>query len=262
MSPASVSEASVLAGSAQTPPLFASVTVTTFAAAAAVALQFEKPVTSTVTGVAGMTKLALKVAVIVSPATSAPATLLRKPTVHVVVAPAVCVAPLNVTLLGVAVIVTAAGATTAVTSLLVAIENVAAAYVPAEGFVTPLTVKVTGEFAPTAHVPPLFASVTVTTLVTEAAVAPQFVNAAPSEIVGVAASVNEGWKVTVIVSPVASAPEALVVNPADHTEADAALVGAAVSVTPETDAAAMAIAAAGDTWLVSALVWTRKPAAG
>ena len=191
--PASVSDAFVFAASAHTPPLFASVTVTTFAAAAAVALQLVNPVRSTVTGVAGITKLALKVVVIVSPATSAPATLLRKATVHVVVEPAVCVVPVKETLLGVAVIVTAAGAMTAVTSLLVAIENVAAAYVPAEGFVTPLMVNVTGEFASTAHTPPPFASVTVTTLPAEAALALQPVNAAPNEIVGTPARMKDGW---------------------------------------------------------------------
>ena len=171
--------------------------------------------------------------------------------------PAVCVVPVNETLLGVAVIVTAAGAMTAVTSLLVAIENVAAAYVPAEGFVMPLIVNVTGEFASTVHTPPPFASVTVTTFDAEAALALHPVNAAPSEIVGTPARMNDGWKVMLIVSAAASAPDALVVNPADHEDAAAALVGAAVSVTPDTDAAAMTTAAAGLTGVVSALVCTR-----
>lgn len=166
------------------------------------------------------------------------------------------------TLLTLAVIVTAAGATTAVGSLLVAIENVAAAYVPAEGFVTPLSVNVAGVLAPRAQTPPEFASVMVTTFAAEAAVALQLENALPSVAVGTGASVNEGWNVTVIVSAAASAPEALVVNPADQTELEAALVGAAVSVTPDTEAAAITTAAAGFTCVVSALVCTRKPAAG
>ena len=80
--------------------------------------------TSTITGVAGVTKFTLNATVIVSPVASAPATLLRNPTVHVVTVPALCVAPLNETLLTVAMIVIAVGATTAVTSLLVASENV------------------------------------------------------------------------------------------------------------------------------------------
>ena len=84
------------------------------------------------------------------------------------------------------------------------------------GFCMPLIVSVTAVLFPTAQAPPLFASVMVTVGAAPTAVAEQFVNPAPSTIVGEAGGTKFRCvatvfgNVTVIVLPAASEPDAVV----------------------------------------------------
>jgi hypothetical protein len=103
-----------------------------------------------------------------------------------------------------------------------------AAYVPADGFVTPAIVNEPAVLPASAHAPPLSASWTVTVVDTVVAVAEQFTNPEGRVIVGVAGTVNPAGKTTVIASPRSIEPVALVVSPtvqvavapADRVEAE------------------------------------------
>src|SRR5438874_2102490 len=96
--PASVKEASVLAGSEHVPALSARVTVTVLTEVDAVAEQLENPVGSVTAGEGGMLGNAgSKPTTILEPAPSCPVALEWRSTVHFVVAPALCTAPLNET---------------------------------------------------------------------------------------------------------------------------------------------------------------------
>jgi len=123
--PCTVSVAPVLFASAHEAPT--SVTVTVVPDPAPVAVQLEKPLPSTIAGVAGTVKPALKPIVIVPPAASAPLELVVKPTVQSERAPPVCGAPENETPeTGLAITMADPGLTAAV-SRLVAMLNVPAA---------------------------------------------------------------------------------------------------------------------------------------
>ena len=130
----------------------------------------------------------------------------------------------------------------------------------AAGFVTPVIVSDATAFASSAHVPPLFASVTVTTEPTADPVAEQLENPAPTVTVG-DATVNEGWNVTLIVPAAASAPLGPAVNPTVHVDAEVAVSGAPVKVTPPTPEV-IVIADATTAAVLSRLVATANPAAG
>ena len=86
------------------------------------------------------------------------------------------------------------------------------------GFCIPLIVSVTAVLFPTAQAPPLFASVMVTVGAAPTAAAEQFVNPAPSTIVGEAGGTKFRCvatvfgNVTVIVLPAASEPDPPVVK--------------------------------------------------
>src|SRR5690242_2976382 len=96
-----VSVALVFFGSAQVPPLLASVMVATVPVRLAVAAQLLKPVPRVTAGVAGMVNPDAKVTTTWPPTLSALAVgvSVLKPTVQLVVAPAAWLAPENVTLL-------------------------------------------------------------------------------------------------------------------------------------------------------------------
>lgn len=220
VTPATVSVAGVLAARAHVPPESASVTVTMPPAWVAVAEHAANAALRVMAGAPPMVNAALKVIVTAPAAPRAPSALVVMPTVQLVDAPGAVVTPENVTPVTlVAAIVTAAPVpvgTAAVVSRVVATLNEAAGYVPAGGLVTPAIVTVDGVFAPSAHVPPEFASVIVTTLAAAAPVAEHDENAALRVIVGTPGTVNDGCSVTVIVLPAANAPAALEVKPAVH----------------------------------------------
>jgi hypothetical protein len=125
VNPCTVSVAAVLFASAHDAP--ASVTVTVVPEPAPVAVQFENPLPSTIVGVAGTAKPALKPTVIAPPAASAPLELVVKPTVQSERAPPVCGEPEKETpVTGLAITIAEAGFAAAV-SRLVAMLNVLAA---------------------------------------------------------------------------------------------------------------------------------------
>ena len=255
--------AGVLSARAQVPPLFASVIVTTPPACVDVAEHEANAALRVIAGVPPIAKLPLNVTVRVPPVASAPEALVVKAAVHAATAPGAAVVAVKVTPVTlVAAMVTAAAAAgeVVVVSRLVETLNAAAGYVPAVGFVIPARVTVAGVLAASAHVPPLFASVIVTTFATEAAVAEHSVNAALNVTVGVAGSVKFGWKVAVIVPPEASDPAVLVVKAtvqlaiapgAVDDPAKVIVAGAVAAITG-------ALPAAGETAVVSALVATEK----
>jgi hypothetical protein len=198
-------------------------------------------------------KPALKTAVIVSPARSAPVALDLKLTVHVERAPPVCGAPLNetaVTDVAAAIVTPDAGFAVTV-SPLVATLNVPAASVPAAGFVRPFTVSVAAVLFASAHDAP--ARVTVTVVPEPAPVAVQLEKPPPRTIVGVAGTVKPELKPTVIVAPAASAPLELVVRPTVQSERAPPVCGEPEKETPVTGLA-IAIADAGLAAAVSRLV--------
>jgi hypothetical protein len=262
VSPRTLNVAAALAATAQVPALSVRVTVTVWAAAAAVAEQLVKPETSVIVGVAGTVKPGLRTAVIVSPFRSAPVELAVNPTVQAVTELAVVRAPVKVTALGgvAAAIVTVEPGLTAAESALVLTLKVFAAYVATVGFVSPTTVKEAAALAATAQVPALSASVTVTVWAAAVAVAEQLVNPAPRTMVGVAGTVKPGLRTAVIVSPAASEPPEPAVKPSVQVERALAVCGEPAKERAEgAVAAAITIAAPGLTALVlSAEVWTLK----
>jgi hypothetical protein len=258
----SVSVAGVPAASAHDAP--DSVTVTVCAAALALAVQLTKPPVRATIGVAGTAKLELKATVTVSPVASAPVDVEVKPTVHVPRAPPVCGEPENEMADG----VVAAAITTFETGLAVLVSvdvfavKVVFVSVPAAGFVTATTFKVTAARLATVHVPPLSPSVTVTVVPLPTPLAEQFVKPLVSWIVGPAGTVKPELNVAVIVSPVVSAPVALVVKPTVHVERAPAVCGDPVKLTAAgAVAAAITTGAAGLAALVSVPVLTLQLAA-
>src|SRR5438270_402230 len=96
--PAMVSVADVLFARAQVPPLSARVTVTVVPEVEAVAEQVVNPLVSATAGDAGTpVNAGSKCTRSLEPAASAPVALELRPTVHFVVAPALCRAPVKVT---------------------------------------------------------------------------------------------------------------------------------------------------------------------
>lgn len=262
--PARVTVAGVLAASAQVPPLLANVTVTTLPTDAAVAEQSVNAALRVTVGVAGSVKFGWNVAVIVPPEASDPAVLVVNATVQLATAPGAVEDPAKVIVAGAVAVITGAppaAGETAVVSALVATEKLVEGYVPTEGFVTPAMASVAGVLAVRAQVPPLFASVIVTTFATAAPVAEQLLNALPRVIAGVAVMPNAGWNVAVIVLPAARAPVALVVNAAVHVVVTPGAVSVPVYVTVVTAVAAIVTAAAGTTATVSLEVATANVAA-
>lgn len=125
VSPCTVSDAAVLLATAHDAPT--SVTVTVVAEPEPVAEQLVKPLPSTIVGVAGTAKPALRAIVIVLPAASAPLELVVKPTVQSERAPPACGEPENETpVTGLAIAIADAGLAADV-SRLVAMLNVLAA---------------------------------------------------------------------------------------------------------------------------------------
>jgi hypothetical protein len=155
-------------------------------------------------------------------------------------------------------IVTAAAGFAAIRSLLVAMLNVLAARLPADGFVRPLTVSVAVVDAATEHDAP--ESVTVTVVPEVEPVAVQLVKPEPSTIVGVAGMVKPELKTIVIVAPLASAPAELVLNDSVQSERAPPVCGEPENVTL-VGALEMTIADGGLTATVSRLVFTLKPEA-
>ncbi len=200
------------------PALSARVIVTVGPAVVApAAVQFVKPAPSVIVGTAVTVNEALKTAVIVEPPTRAPFVALElKPTVHLVIAPAAWVLPAKE--------IVAAGATAAaivgcgeagpgVVSADVLTLIVAAPVVVV--FVIPTISSVAAVFFASAQAPPLLASVTVTTDPALAPVAEQSVKPVSRTIDGFAGKAPpvQVPKLTVIVPPVARAPEPPVLNP-------------------------------------------------
>lgn len=123
--PCTVSVAAVLFASAHDAP--ASVTVTVVPEPAPFAVQLVKPLPSTIVGVAGTVKPALKAIVIVPPAASAPLELVVKPTVQSERAPPVCGAPESETAVtGLAMTIADAGLAAAVSRLVAMLNELAA----------------------------------------------------------------------------------------------------------------------------------------
>ena len=200
VTPAIVSDAAVLGGSAHVPPLFASVIVATAPAPVAVAEQFENPAPSVIVGVVGTEKPEENVVVIVSPLFSVPVELVLKLTVHVARARATRDVELTVTSVGevCATIVTAV-AFAAVVSALVLIVSVDAPVVLV--FVTPAIASDAAVLSPSVHVPPKSASVIVATRPTPETVAEQFVKPVSNAAVVAVAALKAAENVAVIVSP-------------------------------------------------------------
>ena len=108
--------------------------------------------------------------------------------------------------------------------------------------------------------PPLFARVIVTALLTVAPVALQLRNAALRVIVGVAGTVNALSKVAVIVLPAARLPAAVGVKPTVHAATVDGAVTEPTNVTAVTAVVAI-VTFAGSTVVASLEVRTPKPAA-
>lgn len=208
VTPPIVSEAAELASSAHVPPLFASVTVTVVDELVADALQPENPAPGVAVG-PEIAKEGWKVTLIVPPAASAPLAPDVKSTVHDEVLLAVSGAPVNATPPTPEVMVTAVARALAVLSRFVETVNPTAAYAPAGGFVIPAIVTEASVFAASAHVPPEFARVIVTMPDEAAPVPEQAVKPDGSVIAGAPGITKFELNVTVMVSPLASAPAAL-----------------------------------------------------
>jgi len=252
--------AAVLTGRAHVPPLFAKVTVTTVPTVAPVAEHEVKPVTRVIVGVAGIVNAELNVTVMVFALASAPAADVVNPTAHEAAVVGFAGVPVKVTVVTpVAAMVTFAG-DTLVPSFEVRTLKPAPAYTAATGFVIPAIVTVPGVRPASAHVPPLFARVIVTTLLTVAPVALQFRKAALSVIVGVAGTVNAPSKVAVIVLPAARLPATVGVKPTVHAATVDGAVTEPTNVTVVTAVVAI-VTFAGRTVVASLEVRTPNPAA-
>jgi hypothetical protein len=140
--------------------------------------------------------------------------------------------------------------------LLVAMLNVFAARLPADGFVRPLTVSVALVDAATAQDAP--ASVTVTVDPDVDPVAVQLVKPVPSVIVGVAGIVKPGLNTSVIVPPAARVPAELVLKVSVQSERAAAVCGEPEKLT-FVGAFEIRIGDAGFVATVSRLVFTLNP---
>jgi len=251
----------VLAGSEQLPPLFESVTVTVEPDVLAERAQFANPVTGITVGFAGTVKAELNDAVTVVPATSAPVDEVVKPSVQVAIDPAEVGDPVKVTVVGAvaAEIVTAAVGLAATVSSDVATEKVFAASEPAAGFVSPAIVKVAAVLAASAHVPPLFERVTVTTDPDVLAESAQSTKPVAAVAVGVAGIEKPELNVAVTVAPAASAPDAELLKPTVHVAGPAPPVwGEPVKVTVVGAVAAEIVTAAGFAATVFSEVATEK----
>jgi hypothetical protein len=203
--PATVSEAAVLAGSEQVPPLFASVTVAVVPEPDPVAAQFVKPLPRLTDGVVGTVNPDANVSVIVSPVRSEPDALDVNAAVQA--ARALAASELALTdapVTDVAAVIETFPLTTVVSTLL----NTVSVFVAAEpGFVIPPSVSELAVSAASRQLPPLFASVTVTTEEAPVALAVQFANSEPSVTDGLVGTENPDGNVTLSVSPARSAPE-------------------------------------------------------
>jgi hypothetical protein len=153
-------------------------------------------------------------------------------------------------------IVTADAGFAAIRSLLVAMLNVFAARLPADGFVRLLTVSVAVVDAATEHDAP--ESVTVTVVPDVEPVAVQLVKPEPSVIVGVAGIAKPELKTIVIVAPLPSAPVEVVLNDSVQSERAPPVCGEPENVT-FVGGLEMMIAEGGLTATVSRLVLTLKP---
>jgi len=140
--------------------------------------------------------------------------------------------------------------------LLVAMLNVLAARLPADGFVRPLTVSVAVVDAATEHDAP--ESVTVTVVPDVEPVAAQLVKPEPSVIVGVAGIVKPELKTIVIVAPLPSAPVEDVLNDSDQSEWAPPVCGEPAKLT-FVGGLEMTTADGGLTATVSRLVLTLNP---
>src|SRR5439155_25980734 len=138
VTPAIVSVVSVETGTEQVPALSASVTVTVVPEPAPVAGRFVQPAVSAIAGFAGSVKPFANVAVIVSPAPSAPPALVVVFSVHVAFAPTASVLAAIVTALGAdaAAITTLPGGLAAFVSALVSTVKPVLANVAASGLTT------------------------------------------------------------------------------------------------------------------------------
>jgi hypothetical protein len=152
---------------------------------------------------------------------------------------------------------TFAGGDTGVVSLLVATEKLVFVYVAAAGLVIPAIVTTLAPPADAAHDAPAREIVTVVPVVDP--VAEQFVNPLVNVIVGVAGMLtNAGSNTAVMVSPAASAPVLVVVNPTAQLATNPETWGVPVNVTPVTAPAAITTAPAGDPVAASDDVFTEN----
>ena len=211
-------------GRLQTPPLSASVIVTTPAAPVALATeQFWKPFVSSTVGLAGTVKTDVacgKATVIVSFAWRAPVAVALKPTVHVARALAASVVAAKVTVFATCVcaeITGAARTARASESTLVLTVQRAAAGAPATPLVTPRICTAAVPLFGRLQTPPLSASVIVTVVPAPTAEATeQLKKPVVSSTVGLAGTVKTEvafGKTTVIVSPAWIAPVGLTWKP-------------------------------------------------
>jgi hypothetical protein len=212
-----------------------------------------------IVGVAGTVKPAGNAMVSVSPAASAPVAEAVKSTVQFALVLAARVDAENaapVTLVAAAMTTFEAGLAVAVSREVFTVKLVLSSD-PADGFVRPTSVRVVAAEFETVHVPALSARVIVAVWPLAVAVAEQFVKPLVRLTVGVAGTVKPELKAAVIVSPAASAPLALVVNPTCQVECAPPVWGVPLNETALGAVAALIVtAAAGLTATVSVLVLT------
>ena len=231
------SDLAVPVAAAQVPPLSASVISTAEPVVDPVAEQFTKPAPSVIVGVATMLAGAVenaegKVAVIVSPAASAPTLVGVNPTAHDAAEPAVCGVPAKVTACTALLPMTTAGGDAGVASKSVSTVNVPGPYDPELGLVIPAMVTVLLETFACVQVPPLLARVIVTSPLFAVAVAEQLVNPAGRVIVGPAGTVNAGSNCTKMRCPAPSAAVALLGRTVtDHVEVTPPVCGLPLNAT-------------------------------
>src|SRR3954469_17073476 len=211
--------AAVLTGRVQTPPLSASVIVTTPAAPVALETeQFWKPFVRSTVGLAGTVKTDVacgNATVTVSPVRSKPVAVEVNPTVHVARALAASVVAAKVTAVGVVAAATVGATPTAaaVMSPLVLTVQLAAVGEPATPAVTPRICTLAAVLTGRVQTPPSSASVIVTTPAAPVALeTEQFWKPFARTPVGLAARVKPDvacGNATVTVSPVRSKPVAV-----------------------------------------------------
>jgi hypothetical protein len=206
--------------------------------------QCENPVPRVTVGEAGTLKAELKATVMVSPVAMAPAELVVNPTVQVAGLFSVWGEPEKVTLVTLGAMDTAEPGLAVAVSLVVFTLKVVLVYEPAAGLVSPEMVRVAVVELATEQEAPLRVMVTVVPVAVALGV--QLVNPLPRTTVGEAGTEKAELKTTVILSPAAIAPVAVVLNETVQSAVLFAVWGAPVKVTFVTAvAAAMTTAEAG-----------------